>query len=45
MLKYGHQEFAYKTGLIFENEVNDLEEYFGSFMVDPEIGPIKFWSK
>jgi hypothetical protein len=42
MLRYNHQEFARKAGLNFENGIDDLDEYFGSFIINPEIGPIKF---
>lgn len=31
-----------KNGISFENGVDDLGEYFGSFMIDLVIGPLKF---
>ena len=42
MFIYSHQEFSEKMGLVFERGVDDLDEYFGSFVVDQEIGPVKF---
>ena len=42
LLRYGHEEFSRKAGLVFENGTDDLDEYFGSFIEDQEIGPLKF---
>ena len=42
MLRYGYHDFARKTGISFENGVDDLDEYFGSFLIDSVIGPLKF---
>lgn len=42
MLRYSHQEFSKKTGLVFENGMDDLDKYFGGFLVDSKLGPLKF---
>lgn len=42
MLRYGYHDFSLKNGISFENGVDDLDEYFGSFMIDLVIGPLKF---
>ena len=41
-LIYDHTAWAKKTGLFFESGTDDLDEYFGSFIIDEEIGPLKF---
>jgi hypothetical protein len=42
LIRVGHEELSRKFGLVFENGVDDLDEYFGSLIVDEKIGPIKF---
>ncbi|WP_155696853.1 hypothetical protein [Burkholderia stagnalis] len=41
LIKFGHREFHEKTGVNFENGVDDLDEYFGGFLIDSDLGPIK----
>lgn len=42
LLKFSYAEITHKVGLIFVNGTDDLDEYFGSFAEDPEIGLVKF---
>jgi len=42
LLKDDHRQFSQKTGVKFESGIDDLDEYFGGFVVDNELGPVKF---
>lgn len=42
LLRFSHEEFSRKAGIVFENGSDDLDEYFGSFAEDKEIGPMEF---
>jgi hypothetical protein len=41
LIKHDQDVFFYKTGLRLSAGVDDLDEYFGHFFIDKEIGPIK----
>ncbi|VWB48523.1 hypothetical protein [Burkholderia lata] len=42
MLGFGHPEFSARTGLPFENGVEDLDEYFAGMLLDDRGGPMQF---